>query len=52
MDSETFGKGNCNAKARKEEKRAAKLSAENTFEAVAREWHANQNDGWTSGYAE
>ena len=37
---------------RKEEKRAAKLSAENTFEALAREWHANQKDGWTAGYAQ
>lgn len=37
---------------RKEEKRTAKLSAENTFEALAREWHANQKDGWTAGYAQ
>jgi hypothetical protein len=39
------------SQARKDEKRAAKLFAENTFEAVAREWHANQKDGWTSDYA-
>lgn len=39
------------SQARKDEKRAAKLSAENTFEALAREWHANQKDGWTPGYA-
>ena len=35
------------SQARKEERRAAKLSAENTFEALAREWHENQKDGWT-----
>jgi integrase len=39
------------SQARKDEKRAARLSTENTFEAVAREWHANQKGGWTSGYA-
>ena len=39
------------SQARKDEKRAAKLSADNTFEALAREWHANQKDGWTPRYA-
>src|SRR6202166_2222848 len=39
------------SQARKDEKRAARLSTENTFEAVAREWHANQKGGWTAGYA-
>ena len=39
------------SQARKNERRAAKLSADNTFEALAREWHANQKDGWTPGYA-
>ena len=39
------------SQARKDEKRAAKLSADNTVEALAREWHANQKDGWTPGYA-
>ena len=36
--------------ARKEQKRAARLSAENTFEVVAREWCENQKDGWTARY--
>jgi integrase len=39
------------SQARKEEKRAARLSAENTFEAIAREWHANRQNGWTARYA-
>ena len=39
------------SQARKEERRAAKFSAENTFEALAREWHENQREGWTPGYA-
>jgi integrase len=37
--------------AKQEAKRAAKLAAENTFEAVARLWHANEKDGWTDRYA-
>ena len=39
------------SRARREEKRAAELSAENTFETLTREWHANQTNGWTPGYA-
>ena len=39
------------SQARKEERRVAKFSAGNTFEALAREWHENQRDGWTPGYA-
>jgi hypothetical protein len=35
---------------RKEQKRATRLSAENTFEIVAREWCENQKDGWTGRY--
>jgi integrase len=35
---------------RKEQKRTARLSTKNTFEAVAREWCENQRDGWTSRY--
>jgi hypothetical protein len=33
-------------------KRAAKLSADNSFEKVAREWLENQLDHWTPKYAE
>ena len=36
--------------ARKEQKRAARLSTENTFEIVAREWCENQKGGWTGHY--
>jgi integrase len=38
------------SQARKEQKRAARLSAENTFEIVAREWCENQMEGWTARY--
>jgi Arm domain-containing DNA-binding protein/integrase-like protein len=38
------------SQARKEQKRAGRLSAENTFEIVAREWCKNQKDGWTARY--
>jgi integrase len=38
------------SQARKKQKRAARLSAENTFEIVAREWCKNQKDGWTARY--
>lgn len=37
---------------RKEEKRAAKLAASNSFEAVAREWHGVKAKGWAPGHAE
>ncbi|HEX3495914.1 MAG TPA: tyrosine-type recombinase/integrase [Methylocella sp.] len=36
--------------ARKDQKRGARLSARNTFEAVAREWCENQKEGWTVRY--
>ena len=36
---------------KKETKRAQKLLAANTFEVVAREWHENQKEKWTDGYA-
>jgi len=39
------------SQARRDQRRAARVSAGNTFEAVAREWHANQKGGWTAGYA-
>lgn len=32
--------------ARKEEKRAILIAAENSFEVLAREWHDNQKGGW------
>jgi integrase len=35
---------------RKDQKRGARLSAKNTFEAVAREWCENQKEGWTARY--
>jgi hypothetical protein len=38
------------SEAKKEQKRAARLSAKNTFEVVAREWCKNQRDGWTGRY--
>jgi integrase len=38
------------SEARKEQKRVARLSTKNTFEAVAREWCENQRDGWTGRY--
>ncbi|MGH6934678.1 MAG: tyrosine-type recombinase/integrase, partial [Methylocella sp.] len=38
------------SEARKEQKRTARLSVKNTFEAVAREWCENQRDGWTGRY--
>jgi hypothetical protein len=38
------------SQARKKQKRAGRLSAENTFEIVAREWCENQKDGWTARY--
>ena len=34
------------------ERKLRNKSAQTTFEAVAREWHANQKPGWTAGYAE
>ncbi|AOI97357.1 tyrosine-type recombinase/integrase [Burkholderia sp. LA-2-3-30-S1-D2] len=38
--------------ARKETKRAARIAAASSFEAVAREWFDNQRAGWTDTYAE
>jgi len=37
---------------RKQERRAQRISAENTFEVLAREWHGNQCGKWTSGHAD
>jgi integrase len=38
------------SQARKAQKRTARLSAANTFEAVAREWRENQKARWTPRY--
>ena len=38
--------------ARKSEKRAARMSAENSFEAIAREWYGAKRPGWTAAYAD
>ena len=40
------------AAAREEERRARRLAAANTFEAVAREWHDNQKNAWVPAHAE
>ncbi|MCZ5798204.1 Arm DNA-binding domain-containing protein, partial [Escherichia coli] len=37
---------------RKAQKIAQKLSTENSFEAVSREWHAAKADRWTLAYRE
>lgn len=37
--------------AKRERKRAERLSGENTFEALARDWHENYKGGWTENYA-
>jgi integrase len=36
---------------KEEQKRNQRLNAENTFEAVAREWHCKKKSGWSEGYA-
>lgn len=38
--------------AKKAEKRAARLSAENSFEAVAREWHVKYTPIWSESHAD
>jgi integrase len=38
------------SQAKKEVKRQQLLNAENSFEALAREWHANQTLKWTEGH--
>lgn len=37
---------------KKSEKQAKKLSVDNTFEALAREWHAYKHPNWSKGYSE
>ncbi|MEK7800988.1 MAG: integrase arm-type DNA-binding domain-containing protein [Pseudomonadota bacterium] len=39
------------SESRKAEKREIALNAENTFEAVAREWHKNKKDTWSERHA-
>ena len=39
------------SEARKEQKRALKIGVENTFEALAREWHGLKSAKWSAGYA-
>lgn len=39
------------SQAKKEDKRQTILKCENTFEAIAREWHENQKPGWTERHA-
>ncbi len=39
------------SQAKRENKRQAVLKYENTFEAIAREWHENQKPGWTQRHA-
>ena len=40
------------AKYRKEEKRRTIRNAQNTFKAVALEWHQNQKDRWSDNHAQ
>lgn len=37
--------------AKQDQRRAAKIAAGNSFEAVARDWHATQKEGWNDVYA-
>jgi len=37
---------------KKEEKRIAELNSENTFEAIAREWHGQRKHEWVASHAE
>lgn len=47
----TLANGHDPSEARKEQKREAILKANNTFEAVAREWHGKQKGKWTARHA-
>jgi integrase len=38
--------------AKKAEKRTQRLNAENSFEAIAREWHAKYTPSWSDGHAD
>ena len=43
--------GNDPGEVKKESKRLAVLKCENTYEAIAREWHEQRKHKWTPGYA-
>lgn len=43
--------GNDPSLLKKEFKRLAVLNSENSFEAIAREWHENKSHGWTAKHA-
>lgn len=47
----TLAQGADPSTAKKEQKRRALLNAENTFEAVAREFHANQTERWSETHS-
>ncbi len=44
--------GNDPGEAKKEEKRQVAINHENSFEAIAREWHESRKEIWTPRYAE
>lgn len=43
--------GNDPSNVRKQSKRVKRISAANTFEAVARDWHVTKTSGWTAAHA-
>jgi len=47
----TLAKGINTSDARKADKIALRFSHENSFEAIAREWHASKKSTWWVGYA-
>jgi len=47
----TLVAGNDPGEAKKEAKRLAVLKGENTFEAIAREWHKSRLNSWSENYA-
>lgn len=46
----TLASGGDPSEAKKEEKLALQISLENTFEAIAREWHSSKSDRWSLRY--
>ncbi|HDR9759509.1 TPA: tyrosine-type recombinase/integrase [Burkholderia cepacia] len=46
-----LGAGTDPGETRKAEKRVARLGAENTFEAIAREWYAKYSPSWSESHA-
>src|SRR5699024_4978769 len=49
---ELLSEGTDPGEAKQEAKRAALEAAENSFEAVAREWHERQKPRWSEGHAD